>query len=77
MNFFENFLSPCLDLENFQKLLTNNELLTRFNVLTEQYNMLRDIEFKVQSELIFQHVIPASDNIFTESVTPINEDTKS
>ncbi|MGB0452947.1 MAG: glutamine synthetase III [Bacteriovoracaceae bacterium] len=40
-------------------VLKRPELETRHNVLTEQYNLLREIEFRTQIQLVNQHVIPS------------------
>jgi glutamine synthetase len=43
-----------------QNVLSDRELKTRYNVLTEQYSTCREIEFSVQLELISQYVIPTT-----------------
>lgn len=42
-----------------QNVFTKDELETRYNVLIERYNQLREIEFNTLSMMVSQHVIPA------------------
>ncbi len=42
-----------------QKIFTADELHTRFHVLIERYNTVREIEFKTLIEMVNQHVLPA------------------
>jgi glutamine synthetase len=42
-----------------QKIFTNDELETRFHVLIERYNTIREIEFLTLIQMINQSVIPA------------------
>ena len=42
-----------------QKIYTQDELETRFHVLVERYNVIREIEFRTLIEMVNQHVIPA------------------
>lgn len=42
-----------------QKIFTKDELETRFNVLIERYNTLREIEFETLIQMVNQHVIPS------------------
>ncbi len=41
-----------------QKIYTQDELETRFHVLIERFNAVREIEFRTLIELVNQHVIP-------------------
>lgn len=42
-----------------QKIFTKDELETRFNVLIERYNTLREIEFHTLIQMVHQNVLPA------------------
>jgi glutamine synthetase len=42
------------------EVLSAGEVETRYNVLVEQYNLLRTIEFHTQVNMIRQHVIPST-----------------
>ncbi|CAM9901281.1 unnamed protein product [Chrysoparadoxa australica] len=42
-----------------QKIFTKDELETRFHVLVERYNTLREIEFKTLIQMVNQHVLPS------------------
>lgn len=42
-----------------QKVLSKDELETRYNVLTERYITMREIEFKTLNNMVHQYVLPA------------------
>ncbi len=42
-----------------QKIFTKDELQTRFHVLVERYNAIREIEFGTLIQMVNQHVLPA------------------
>jgi glutamine synthetase len=42
-----------------QKIFTKDELQTRFHVLVERYNTIREIEFGTLIQMVNQHVLPA------------------
>ena len=42
-----------------QGIFTRDELTTRYNVLTERYNTLREIEFNTLISMVHQNVLPA------------------
>lgn len=49
-----------------QKIFTTDELETRYHVLIERYNTIREIEFDTLIQMVNQHVIPAIVHFKTE-----------